>query len=159
IPSIMKKHLTLPPPSFQSMGISVPPAIEAVVRHALEKEVEARIDSIPSFLRELHAALNSSPVVAAALRKTIAMDPNRTIASTTQPEIKKDLSAPQPPIAQETNFGTSLGSLTGAVSDAQLDKKIDGDAQQKQREEEERQKQERDRREQEQQEKLERMSL
>jgi hypothetical protein len=57
IPSIMKKQLTLPPPSFQSMGVSVPPAIEAVVRHALEKEVEARIDSIPNFLRELHAGL------------------------------------------------------------------------------------------------------
>src|SRR5918992_615128 len=54
IPSIMKKHLTLPPPSFQSMGVSVPPAIEAVVRHALEKEIDARIDSIPSFLRNLH---------------------------------------------------------------------------------------------------------
>ncbi|HEV2835981.1 MAG TPA: serine/threonine-protein kinase, partial [Pyrinomonadaceae bacterium] len=39
IPSIMKKHLTMPPPSFQSMGVSVPPAIEAVVRHCLEKEV------------------------------------------------------------------------------------------------------------------------
>src|SRR4029079_7125914 len=87
IPSIMKKHLTLPPPSFHSMGTSVPPAVEAVVRHALEKEVEARIDSIPSFLRELHAALNSSPVVAAALRTTVAMDPNRTMASVT----------PQPP--------------------------------------------------------------
>jgi len=153
IPSIMKKHLTLPPPSFQSMGVSVPPAIEAVVRHALEKEVEARIDSIPNFLRELHAALNSSPVVAAALRKTIAMDPNRTIASTTQPEIKKTsgLSATQPPIAQETNFGTSLDSLAGTVSDAQLDKKIEGEAQRKE--------EDRDRREKEQQEKLERMAL
>ena len=103
IPSIMKKHLTLPPPSFQSMGIAVPPAIEGVVRHALEKEVSARIDSIPNFLRELHAALNSAPVVAAALPKTVAMDPNRTIASVTQPEITTP--ATQQPIAQETNFG------------------------------------------------------
>jgi serine/threonine-protein kinase len=142
IPSIMKKHLTLQPPSFQSMGVSVPPAIEAVVRHALEKEVEARIDSIPNFLRELHAALNSSPVVAAALRKTIAMDPNRTIASNTQPEINSNLTATQVPVSQETNFGTSLNSLVD--------------------EEEERlnkEKQERDRREKEQQEKLERMAL
>ncbi len=153
IPSIMKKHLTLPPPSFHSMGVSVPPAIEAVVRHALEKEVGARIDSIPNFLRELHAALNSSPVVAAALRKTIEMDPNRTIASTTQPEIKKtsELSATQPPVSQETNFGTSLDPLAGTVSDAQLDKKIDGDAQRKE--------EDRDRREKEQQEKFERMAL
>src|ERR1044072_6275479 len=69
IPSIMKKHLTLPPPSFQSMGVTVPPAIESVVRHALEKEVAARIDSVPSFLRDLPAALNSSPVAAAGLRE------------------------------------------------------------------------------------------
>src|SRR6188474_3752533 len=126
IPSIMKKHLTLPPPSFQSMGGSVPPAIEAVVRHALEKEVDARIDSIPNFLRELHAALNSSPVVATAMRETVAMDPNRTIATVTQPEIKKTTNlsdtAVQPHIAQETNFGTSFDSLTGNVSAAQLDK-------------------------------------
>src|SRR5437870_9863890 len=59
IPSIMKKHLTTPPPTFQSKGVSVPPAIEAVVRHALEKDLSARIDSVPTFLRELHAALNS----------------------------------------------------------------------------------------------------
>ncbi|HSE17020.1 MAG TPA: SUMF1/EgtB/PvdO family nonheme iron enzyme [Pyrinomonadaceae bacterium] len=158
IPSIMKKHLTMSPPSLQSMGVSVPPAIEAVVRHALEKEVEARIDSIPNFLRELHAALNSSPVVATALRETVAMDPNRTIASVTQPEIKKtpDLAntAVQPPIAQETHFGASFDSLAGA---APLEKEAD-----KQREEQERlskEKQDRERRENEQQEKLERMAL
>ena len=166
IPSIMKKHLTLQPPSFQSMGVSVPPAIEAVVRHALEKEVSARIDSIPNFLRELHAALNSSPVVAAALRETVAMDPNRTIASVTQPEFKNtpDLSvtATQPQAAQETNFGASFDSLAGTVSGAQLDKEIESEAQQKQRAQDERaslQRQERERREQEQHEKLERMAL
>jgi serine/threonine protein kinase len=166
IPSIMKKHLTLPPPSFHSMGVAVPPAVEAVVRHALEKEVSARIDSIPDFLRELHAALNSSPVVASALRETVAMDPNRTIASITQPEITKtpDLSATaaQPPIAQETNFGASFNSLAGTVSGAQLDKELEGESQRKQREEEGRltkEREERDRREKEQQEKLERMAL
>ncbi len=63
IPSIMKKHLTLPPPSFQSMGVSVPPPIEAVVRHALEKEVRCadRFNST-TFLKDLHAALDSAPV-------------------------------------------------------------------------------------------------
>jgi serine/threonine-protein kinase len=151
IPSIMKKHLTLPPPSFHSMGVSVPPAIEAVVRHALEKEVSARIDSVPNFLRELHAALNSSPVVAAAIRETVVMDPNRTIASVTQPEIKttSELSATQPPIAQETNIGASFGP----VSSSQLDKQRDeADRLSKERED-------RDRREKEQQDKLERMAL
>src|SRR5215510_14071262 len=155
IPSIMKKHLTLPPPSFQSMGVSVPPAIEAVVRHALEKEVEARIDSIPTFLRDLQAAFNSSPVVAAALRPTIVMDPNKTVASlNTQPPPAPDLSntAVHPPVAPETNFGASFDSMAGTVSGAQLDKLIEEDSQRKQREE-------RERREKEQHEKLERISL
>src|SRR5262249_3015852 len=155
IPSIMKKHLTLPPPSFQSMGVSVPPAIEAVVRHALEKEVEARIDSIPTFLRDLQAAFNSSPVVAAALRPTIVMDPNKTVASlNTQPPPAPDLSntAVHPPVAPETNFGASFDSMAGTVSGAQLDKLIEEDSQRKQREE-------RERREKEQHEKLERMAL
>src|SRR5215204_1028761 len=166
IPSIMKKHLTLLPPSFHSMGVSVPPAIEAVVRHALEKEVSARIDSVPNFLRELHAALNSAPVVASALRETVAMDPNRTIASITPPEIKNtpnlSATATQPPIAQQTNFGASFESLAGTVSGAQLDKEVEGEAQRKQREEQERlskESQERERRDKEQQEKFERMSL
>lgn len=162
IPSIMKKHLTVPPPSFQSMGASVPPAIEAVVRHALEKEVEARIDSIPTFLRDLHAALNSSPVVAAALRETVAMDPNKTMASVTPqpkteppaPTLAPDFSqtAAHPPIAPDTNFGASFESMAGTVSGAQLDKLLEEESQRKQREE-------RERREKEQQEKLERMAL
>src|ERR1041385_878671 len=157
IPSIMKKHLTLPPPSFHSMGISVPPAIEAVVRHALEKEVEARIDSIPTFLRDLHAAMNSAPVVAAALRPTIVMDPNKTMVSevslppTTQPP-NLSATAAHPPIAPETNFGASFDSMAGTVSGPQLDKLVETDSQRQQRED-------RERREQEQQEKLERMAL
>jgi serine/threonine protein kinase len=139
IPSIMKKHLTLPPPSFQSMGIAVPPPIEAVVRHALEKEVSARIESIPALLRDLHAAVNAAPAIASGLRETVAMDPNQTVASITQPPTgpAPNLSATstQSPIAQETNFGTSFNSLAGV------------------REEE------RERKEREQQEKLERMAL
>src|SRR5205814_8137704 len=38
IPSIMKKHLTSDVPSFASRGFDIPPQIENVVRHALEKE-------------------------------------------------------------------------------------------------------------------------
>lgn len=145
IPSIMKKHLTMPPPSFHTMGVSVPPAIEAVVRHALEKEVSARIDSIPSFLRDLHAALNSSPAATAALRPTVVMDPNSTVASITVPPTNQatDLSATstQPPVANETNFGVALDSLDG--TSVELDKDVN---------------KERERREQEQQEKLDRMA-
>ena len=51
IPSIMKKHLTLPPPSFKSAGVDVSPQLEAVVRHALEKEIAARTPRLKSSLR------------------------------------------------------------------------------------------------------------
>jgi serine/threonine protein kinase/formylglycine-generating enzyme required for sulfatase activity len=166
IPSIMKKHLTLPPPSFHSKGVSVPPPIEAVVRHALEKEVGARIDSIPSFLRDLHAALNSAPV-AAGLRETVVMDPNKTVASMPPPPTSKppDFSATsaQPPIANETNVGLALDSLAGATG-APVDVQKSAPAVRATvplHAEEDRlrkEKEERERREKEQQDKLERMA-
>jgi len=57
IPSIMKKHLTLPPPSFRSSGVDVSPRLEAVVRHALEKEISARTPTVEIFVRELREAV------------------------------------------------------------------------------------------------------
>ena len=121
IPSIMKKHLTLPPPSFHSKGVSIPPAIEAVVRHALEKEVGARIDSIPSFLRDLHAALNSVPA-GAGLPKTVVMDPNKTMASIPPAAPTSDFSGTQPPIAHATNVNLARDSIV------QLEKDVDRSA-------------------------------
>jgi len=126
IPSIMKKHLTLPPPSFQSMGVSVPPAIEAVVRHALEKELDARIDSIETFLKELHAAINAQPFVG-SMRETVALDPNRTMASavtTLNPPLPQQNlpgNSTQPPVGHETQFATSLDLSNGSVSYSQLE--------------------------------------
>ena len=128
IPSIMKKHLTMPPPSFQSMGVTVPPAIEAVVRHALEKEVDARIDSIETFLKELHAAIHSTPLVA-SLRETVAMDPNRTMASavtTVTPPPEFSNTAPQPQVGQQTEFAASL-DIDGAMSAPRFDQEIPTD--------------------------------
>jgi formylglycine-generating enzyme required for sulfatase activity/serine/threonine protein kinase len=59
IPSIMKKHLTVEPPTFASLGIQVPPQIEAVVRHSLEKEAENRPASVEDFINELRDAVTS----------------------------------------------------------------------------------------------------
>jgi eukaryotic-like serine/threonine-protein kinase len=122
LPSIMKKHLTMPPPSFQSMGVSVPPAIEAVVRHALEKEPGARIDSIETFLKELHAAMNAVPF-AGSLRETVAMDPNRTIASgvtTLDPPLDLAATSTQPAVSNETQFAASLDLSQDVVSHTDL---------------------------------------
>ena len=111
-----EETLTLPPPSFQSKGVSVPPAIEALVRHSLEKEVSARIDSIPAFLRELHAALNSEPVVASALRETVSLDLNRTMASTTASPINE---GPKPsatqPRSHTRQFRRGLRPMGGTI--------------------------------------------
>jgi serine/threonine protein kinase/formylglycine-generating enzyme required for sulfatase activity len=57
IPSIMKKHLTAAPPTFSSLGINIPPSIEAVVRHALEKEADNRPQTVEAFVSELRDAV------------------------------------------------------------------------------------------------------
>jgi serine/threonine-protein kinase len=59
IPSIMKKHLTQPPPSFKSMASEFRIGIEEVVRHALEKEVSARTPSVEVFMSELREAVSA----------------------------------------------------------------------------------------------------
>ena len=127
IPSIMKKHLTTPPPSFQSMGVSVPPAIEAVVRHALEKEPAARIDSIDTFLQELNAAMNSTPFVG-SLRETVAMDPNRTIASAVTTMNPPPAEAPgtttKAPISPDTKFAASFELMDGTINGLDLSQEV-----------------------------------
>ena len=127
IPSIMKKHLTMPPPTFQSMGVNVSPAIEGVVRHALEKEVDARVDSIETFLKELHAAMNSVPFVG-AMRETVSMDPNRTIASAVTtlnpPPPPPPGATTQPPVKPDTQFNASFEMMGGTISGVDLDKEV-----------------------------------
>jgi formylglycine-generating enzyme required for sulfatase activity len=108
----MKKHLTATPPSFHSFGVSVSPAIEAVVRHSLEKDVSARVDSVSSFLQDLHAAMNSAPVFVPSSRDTGGLDPNKTVTDT-QPPIPAI--STQPPIAIDTNFSASASSPPATV--------------------------------------------
>src|SRR5919199_6833513 len=57
IPSIMKKHLTELPPPLASLGVQVPPQIEAVVRHALEKDADNRPQTVEAFIGELRDAV------------------------------------------------------------------------------------------------------
>ena len=82
IPSIMKKHLTSDVPSLQSKGAEVPPQIEAVVRHALEKEASHRTQSADDFARELREAMS---MASAHLKRTgdssAAIDPSKTLVT------------------------------------------------------------------------------
>src|SRR2546421_9496303 len=62
IPSIMKKHVTADVPTLASKGAEVPAQIEAVVRHALEKDPKYRTASADDFVAEDRKStrLNSS---------------------------------------------------------------------------------------------------
>ena len=85
IPAIMKKHLTEEVPTFSSRGVTVPPQIEAAVRHALEKEPEFRTASAEEFLKELREAMEA----ASAVLKTTGdaqVDPFKTIATPPPPQ-------------------------------------------------------------------------
>ncbi|MFZ0061752.1 MAG: bifunctional serine/threonine-protein kinase/formylglycine-generating enzyme family protein [Pyrinomonadaceae bacterium] len=117
IPSIMKKHLTLSPPSFQSIGVKVNPAIEAVVRHALEKDVEARTASVGEFLIELRNAVNASPEASTRARDVSPADPNRTLVSPlsgTDPEVKV---GQQTNVQAPTESFSARGNRTAVVED------------------------------------------
>jgi len=117
IPSIMKKHLTESPPPLKSMGVDVPPAIEAVVRHALAKDVAERTPSVEKFLEELRDAVNSTT---ASLKTTgdspdvSAVDPNRTIG----PRGSRTGTFVRGGETQTTGFETKYdtGSDSGSVS-------------------------------------------
>ncbi|HVF27893.1 MAG TPA: protein kinase, partial [Pyrinomonadaceae bacterium] len=58
IPSIMKKHLTNPPPGLVERGVGdVPPAVEEVIRKALAKEPDERFATVELFINSLREAV------------------------------------------------------------------------------------------------------
>ena len=127
IPSIMKKHLTIPPPTFNSFGVSVAPAVEAVVRHSLEKDVKARIDSVNTFLNALRAAMNSAPVIVSTPSAEPSFDPNKTVVTgmtitDTQPPLP--VVSTQAPLPTDTQFSTSTPPLTNPPPPPVIDRDI-----------------------------------
>jgi len=82
IPAIMKKHLTNDVPSLASKGIEVPAQVEAVIRHALEKEPKYRTESADQFIDELRAAMaNASATLKRTGEIVSEIDPSKTIVS------------------------------------------------------------------------------
>lgn len=185
IPSIMKKHLTLPPPSFQSLGLNIPPQIEAVVRHALEKEPAARTPSIEVFLRELRDAVSATPAAATKVQRTTGgLDPNQTVISpfssdtnpglgqVSQPDINSfGGTVSSGPVVVEAQQGISAAyqreqeekervAREELAREAEFQRRAQEEAARKQREEEERERkarEEREAREQQQREQIERV--
>ncbi len=110
IPSIMKKHLTLPPPSFKSVGIEVSPQLEAVVHHALEKETANRTPSVEVFVKELRDALVAEGLTVKSVRQTGPVAPDETLYSP---------STSTGGTAQQTG-AVDFDSLAGTVSSTAL---------------------------------------
>jgi len=115
IPAIMKKHLTNEVPSLESKGIEAPPQVEAVIRHALEKEPKYRTASADEFVAELRTALETA---SANLKRTgeptaefAEIDPSKTIVTPATPE--------QPTVAIKGST-TAFDPLAGTISAASL---------------------------------------
>lgn len=109
IPSIMKKHLTTDVPSLASKGVEVPPQIEAVVRHALEKEPDHRTASADEFAQELRSAMS---LASAELKRTgdrPPIDPGETMVTPAPANITT------PPTGSSTAFDPLAGTISAAA--------------------------------------------
>jgi formylglycine-generating enzyme required for sulfatase activity len=118
IPSIMKKHLTLPVPSFKSVGVDVSPRIESVVLSALEKESTSRTPSVDVFLAELREAVAASGSTVGVAREPSSLDANKTLLSpATLTRLSKTETIPKgkaPDKTPESAVGTISSSILSA---------------------------------------------
>jgi serine/threonine-protein kinase len=111
IPAIMKKHLTNEVPSLASKGIEVPPQVEAVIRHALEKEPKYRTASADEFIAELRMAMETASANLKRTGESSEIDPSRTLVT--------------PPSADHSTMSvkgssTAFDPLAGTISAASL---------------------------------------
>jgi eukaryotic-like serine/threonine-protein kinase len=108
IPSIMKKHLTAEVPTLSSKGAEVPPQIEAVVRHALEKEPRDRTASAEEFAKDLSTAMS---LASAELKRTadsgVSFDAAKTLVAPAPSDTV-------PPTGSTTAFDPHAGTISAA---------------------------------------------
>lgn len=109
IPAIMKKHLTLDVPSLASKGVEVPPQVEAVIRHALEKEPKYRTASADEFANELRAAMATASAVLKRTGESAEIDPSKTIVSPPAAD-----HSTVPPKGSTTAFDPLAGTISAA---------------------------------------------
>jgi serine/threonine-protein kinase len=111
IPSIMKKHLTLDVPPLSTKGVDVPPQIEAVIRHALEKELKYRTPSADEFARELREAMATASAALRRTGETAQVDASKTLVLPSSPKH----STPVP-----KGSTTAFDPLAGTISASSL---------------------------------------
>src|SRR5947208_4555505 len=108
IQSMMKKHITADVPTFASKGVEVPPQIEAVVRHALEKDPKYRTASADDFVAELRGAMEAASASLKRTGETAEIDPSKTIVSA-----PAEVQSTVPP-GSKTTFDPLAGTVSGA---------------------------------------------
>jgi serine/threonine protein kinase len=111
IPAIMKKHLTNEVPSLASKGIDAPAQVEAVIRHALEKEPQYRTASADEFIAELRTAMETASANLKRTGESAEIDPSKTIVTLPDPE--------QPTVSIKGST-TAFDPLAGTISAASL---------------------------------------
>ena len=108
IPSIMKKHVTADVPTLASKGAQVPAQIEAVVRHALEKDPKYRTASADEFVAELRGAMEAASATLKRTGESAEIDPSKTIVSASA-----EAQSTVPPVGSKTSFDPMAGTVSG----------------------------------------------
>jgi serine/threonine protein kinase len=103
------RHVFAEVPSFASLGIELPAAVEAVVRHALEKDPAKRTATAPELVRELEAACASTEVLDRGDAITIPLPP------------------PIPTVSQQSEVATGLDPNAFATRAANVETPTDDD--------------------------------
>jgi serine/threonine protein kinase/formylglycine-generating enzyme required for sulfatase activity len=119
IPAIMKKHLTEPVPSLSSRGIEVPPQIEAVVRHALEKEPDHRTPSAEDFIAEFRDAMEAASAVLKSTGEALKPDPYKTLTTPPPTQTQPPPTRTQPP-ARSSYVRPTSELIAAAISSSSL---------------------------------------
>ena len=70
---VVGKHVYAEPPAFATLGVTVPPEVEAVVRRALAKDPTARTPSAAELARDLERAIGPDPSALVAEQITVPL--------------------------------------------------------------------------------------
>jgi serine/threonine-protein kinase len=97
LPSIMKKHLMVRPPTFASLGAHIAPEIEAAVARALEKEPDKRPTTIEEWIEELRAAVANSARTRATQTEHSGQTAAKRADGSAAPALNKTVAALLPP--------------------------------------------------------------
>ena len=77
--AVIVQHVTQPPPPLRAINASISPAVEAVVRHALEKPREARPQTAGTFAQEMIAAVSGTAAAQPVTTGFVNANPSRPL--------------------------------------------------------------------------------